>query len=73
MAKKKIGPVFAMTREDSKVIWQQVDAEFGVGEPAMLVNFYSDTVEITQGKGSILINYETLPDLCSLLKQAYKS
>lgn len=68
--KKKIGPTFGATREDSKVIWQEDDEMNGLGEPALLINFYSDSVEIQQKGSSILVNYNTLPELCKLLKDA---
>jgi len=52
--------------KNAVVIYQQVGD--GVGEPALLVEYYSDSVSITQGDDCILINRETVGELCKLLK-----
>lgn len=52
----------------SKVMWQQGDTENGIGEPALLIEFYSNSVSITQEDRHITINKETIPDLIKLLK-----
>lgn len=52
----------------SRVMWQQGDQEQNIGEPALLIEFWSDSVSITQEGRSVMINKETIPDLIKLLK-----
>lgn len=52
----------------SKVMWQQGDQDNNIGEPALLIEFYSDTVSITQEGRCINLNKETLPDFIKLLR-----
>ena len=60
-------PTIEPTREDSKVIWQGC-GEDNVPEPAILIDFYSETIGITQEGKTILLNYETVAAFCQLLK-----
>lgn len=53
-------------------VWQAV--EDGVAEPALALRTYDGSpngplIEIKQGDHEILINAETIPDLCKLLKR----
>jgi len=50
------------------VIWQDASDEYGVGEPALLLEGYSDTITITQGDQSVIINYETIKELVKAMK-----
>jgi hypothetical protein len=56
--------------KDSLVIWQ--DVKEGIGEPALLLEKYSDTICITQGDDRVIINYETISELCKRLNQFKK-
>lgn len=58
------------TNRDSFVAWQEVPE--GVAEPAILVTPYNDVFELQQLRNTILINYESIPDLIKLLRQIYK-
>jgi hypothetical protein len=53
-------------------IWQ--DCDDGVAEPALLWADYpsSRMVELRQGQATILINYETINELCRMFRRAGK-
>lgn len=55
---------------DSIVIWQERtdDDMLLPGEPALLIESYYDVISIQQGDQSININYETVKELCKVLK-----
>lgn len=57
--------------EKSKVviIWQCGNEDAPVAEPALRVQFYSDSIEIKQEGDAILINYETVDALIKVLKE----
>ena len=57
--------------KDSVVMWQ-AEPEEGLPEPALLVEFYSDSICIRQDGNAISINYESIADLCKLLKSRPK-
>lgn len=59
------------TRPDSKIIWQE-NSE-AASEPALLVSKLDDgLIEIQQEDRWIIINRESVPELCKLLKQLVK-
>lgn len=58
------------TAKNAIVIWQEAPEDMGVGEPALLIEMYSDVLNITQGDNCISVNYEALKELCSVLKTA---
>jgi hypothetical protein len=63
-----------MIRENYKesfILWQD-SAEDGVPEPAILVNVYGDIISLDCGDNSINVNYESINELCKLLKQVKK-
>lgn len=49
----------------SKIMWQTNDDD--IGEPALLLEGYSDVLNVTQGKSCISLNYETLDELLKQL------
>jgi hypothetical protein len=54
--------------KESWTLWQEV--EDGLGEPAIVVELYSDgMVCLTQEGRDININYESIDELCKLLKK----
>lgn len=55
------------------VMWQGEPQDGqGLAEPALLIEFYSDCISIKQDEDSVVINYESIPDLCKLLKSRPK-
>lgn len=56
---------------ESQTIWQTVtnDGLDLPGEPAIVVESYRDCIAIHQVERSVLINYETIPELIKLLKK----
>lgn len=50
------------------IMWQS-NEENGVGEPALLIESYIGCFQITQDDQKININYESIKDLCKILKQ----
>jgi len=53
--------------KDSVVLWQ-TSSEDGIAEPALLIEFFSDCVSIKQDGETLRITYESVADLCKLLK-----
>jgi hypothetical protein len=56
--------------KDSLIIWQ--DIEEGVGEPALLLERFSDSICITQEDNRVSLNYDTISELCKRLNQFKK-
>ena len=52
--------------ENSKLIWQNVNE--GIPEPALLITPYIDCIQIEQADQTININYETVNELCKVIK-----
>lgn len=59
-----------VSRPNSYVIWQEV--EDGVGEPALLIEPFHDCLQISQAGSVINLNYESVDELCKLLKRIKK-
>jgi hypothetical protein len=59
------------TKGSDYIIWQ-VEPEDGVSEKPILIECYSDIVSITQEDSSINLNYESIDELCKLLKEIKK-
>ena len=59
------------TSKESYIVWQN-DPQDGVAEPALLIEKYLDTVSITQKDNCINVNYESIDELCKLLKKIQK-
>jgi hypothetical protein len=55
------------TKGSDYIIWQVEPA--GVSEKPILIECYSDIVSITQEDSSINLNYESIDELCKLLKE----
>ncbi|WP_407522701.1 hypothetical protein PDL71_15530 [Lacibacter sp. MH-610] len=55
--------------KESVVFWQ-TNEENGVGEPALLIEFYNDVMQISQDGERININYESIKDLVKILRTA---
>lgn len=53
--------------KETKILWQNGSGE-GVGEPALVITPYFGCFQIEQGENIISINYETVADLCKVLK-----
>jgi hypothetical protein len=64
----KIKSMIQKTKGDDYIIWQP-DPEDGVAEKAILVESYSDVITLQQNDQSININYESIDELCKLLKK----
>jgi hypothetical protein len=60
-----------LTAQDSWVFWQR-DDETGVGEEAILIEKYSDTISLTCNGHSINLNYDSLNELLKLLRRIKK-
>jgi hypothetical protein len=56
------------TKGDDYIIWQE-DPNDGVAESAILVEAYSDIISFQQNDSSININYESVDEICKLLKK----
>ena len=52
--------------ENSKLIWQNVNE--GIPEPALLITPYIGCIQIEQADQMININYETVNELCKVIK-----
>jgi hypothetical protein len=59
------------TKGNDYIIWQN-GPEDGISEKAILIEAYTDVISIQQQEGSININYESVDELCKLLKQLKK-
>lgn len=59
---------YETTMKNSIVMWQNHE-ESGVGEPALLIECYMGCFQITQEGVRISINYDSIKDLCKILKQ----
>lgn len=57
----------SVSAKTAKVIYQEGE-ESCPGEPALLVEVYSDTVSITQDTECININVQTIPELIKQLR-----
>lgn len=53
-------------KEDAIVIWQKSDD--GTPQQALLIEAYSDVIQIGQDGTRIDLNYESVKELCSVLK-----
>lgn len=58
--------------KESFTLWQE-SSEDSVPEPAFLIVPHSDVVRIQQGGDQILLNYESVDELCKVLKQIKKN
>jgi hypothetical protein len=56
-------PITTQPGKISTIYWQQGDGEGIVGEPAVLVEVYSDAINLEQEGNVIRLNFETLPEL----------
>lgn len=63
-----ITPPKRSRRRGDYIIWQD-GPEDGIGENAIMIESYSGVVAIQQNSSSININYETIDELCKLLKK----
>jgi hypothetical protein len=59
---------YESTAKNAIVMWQ-TNEESGVGEPALLIESYMGCFQITQEDQRININYESIKELCKILKQ----
>jgi hypothetical protein len=58
--------------KESFIIWQELDTDSGLPEPALLIERYNDIVSIQQGKEYINLNYDSIPELIKLLRKIHK-
>jgi hypothetical protein len=65
-------PEIKVPAVNSVVIFQGCP-EDSVPEPALIVNHYSDFIDIESSSGDININYETIPELIKHLGKIYKN
>lgn len=56
-------PITATAGKINTIYWQQGDGEQTIGEPAILVEVYSDSISLEQEGNVIRLNFETLPNL----------
>lgn len=60
-----------VSRPNSHIIWQQTE-EDGVAEPALLLEPFNDVIQLSQDGNVINLNYESLEELCKLLRKLKK-
>lgn len=54
--------------KDAHILWQK-DPEDGVAEKPILVEVYNDLLCISQEDNSVNLNYDSIDELCKLLKK----
>lgn len=59
------------TSQKAFVMWQN-DPKDGVPEPAILIERYSGTISVTQEGRSVIINDESIEELCRHLRKLLK-
>lgn len=59
---------YEVPAKDSIILWQK-NEETGVGEPALLIEFYSDCLQISQDGDRVNMDYDTIKDLIKVLKE----
>jgi hypothetical protein len=63
-------PIIDTAVAGAKIVWQQkTDYDCGLPEPAILVEFMTDIVALTQEGQVINLNYETIEEFCRLLRK----
>lgn len=60
-------PIIYSASKENKILWQQTDE--GVGEPALMIEAYSDCICITQEESIIRLNFDSVDELTKLLKK----
>lgn len=53
----------------SFVMWQVINPEEGIAEPALLIEAFTDSIRITQDGQAISLNYESINELSKILKK----
>lgn len=53
------------TCKDDVVLWQETE---GIPQPALLIEFFDECITITQENKYISLNYESVNELCKVLK-----
>jgi hypothetical protein len=66
-----ITPKGAESKKPSVVLWQGCNEDM-CPEPALAFKLYSGMVEIQQGDRGILINLESIPAVCRILKMVQR-
>lgn len=52
--------------ENSRILWQE-NEEYGIRKP-IVVEPYSDSIQISQGENTVVIQYTAVKDLIKILK-----
>ncbi len=60
------------TSKNSVVLWQE-NKEMGVGEPAILIEYFPETIALTQEGRVINLNYDSLKELKKLLHTEFNN
>lgn len=55
--------------KNSFVMWQDINPEEGIAEPAILIESFTDSIRITQYGQAINLNYESINELSRILKK----
>jgi len=65
-------PITTAPGRNATIYWQQGDGENTVGEPAILLEVYSDSVNLEQEGNIIRLNYETIQELTKHLNRIFR-
>jgi hypothetical protein len=63
-------PIIENCYKNAIIVWQQAENE--LGNPALLVEKYAESLSIQQEDRNIIIDYETIPDLVKLLSRIHR-
>lgn len=55
--------------KNSFVMWQDINPEEGIAEPAMLIEAFSDSIRITQTDQAITLNYDSINEFVRILRK----
>jgi hypothetical protein len=65
-------PITTVANKFNTIYWQQGDGDVTIGEPAILVEVYSDSISLEQEGNVIRLNFETLPDLAKHFNKIFR-
>lgn len=55
--------------KESRVIYQKTDAGYVGAEPTLIINNWNGMIELKSEDKSIMINHETINDVCRVMKE----
>jgi len=65
-------PITDSATKNNVIYWQQGSEECSVGEPAVLLEWYSDTISLSQDGNTIRLNYESLTEIAKKFNRLYR-